>query len=390
MNLASLSIFQSPFGPLQLQRYPQATGRGQQQALRGWDAADEYLLQTIKVEVSTANIDLQPEKLLIVNDSFGALALALCQYRPYLLSDSYLAHMACQQNLVLNEQPVDAVTLLRSSELPPSAVNLVLIKIPKTLALLEEQLYQLRAVVHKDTRIVAAGMVKHVHTSTLKLFESILGSTTTSLAQKKSRLIFCQPEPDQWRGISHYPTQYTLENTDYTIVNHANVFSRASLDIGTRLFLQHLPSNFANKDIVDLGCGNGVVGLMAAAINPMARLHFYDESFMALASAQENMQLAFGDKVTAGYYADNGLVLAESNSVDLVLNNPPFHQQNVVGDFIAWKMFQDAKRVLKDRGEIWVVGNRHMGYHLKLKRLFGNCQVVASNKKFVVLKSVKV
>jgi 16S rRNA (guanine1207-N2)-methyltransferase len=71
------------------------------------------------------------------------------------------------------------------------------------------------------------------------------------------------------------------------------------------------------------------------------------------------------------------------------LNNPPFHQQNTVGDAIAWKMFVEARRVLKPLAELWVVGNRHLAYHAKLKKLFGACEAIASNRKFVVLKAVK-
>jgi 16S rRNA (guanine1207-N2)-methyltransferase len=39
--------------------------------------------------------------------------------------------------------------------------------------------------------------------------------------------------------------------------------------------------------------------------------------------------------------------------------------------------------------ELRVVGNRHLGYHLKLKKLFGNCETVAGNAKFVILKAVR-
>jgi 16S rRNA (guanine1207-N2)-methyltransferase len=52
-------------------------------------------------------------------------------------------------------------------------------------------------------------------------------------------------------------------------------------------------------------------------------------------------------------------------------------------------MFADSRRSLRRGGELWVVGNRHLGYHAKLKRLFGNCEVVASNTKFVVLRAVR-
>ena len=48
-------------------------------------------------------------------------------------------------------------------------------------------------------------------------------------------------------------------------------------------------------------------------------------------------------------------------------------------------MFRDSKRVLRYGGELRVVANRHLAYHLVLERLFGGVTVVASNPKFVVL-----
>jgi 16S rRNA (guanine1207-N2)-methyltransferase len=52
-------------------------------------------------------------------------------------------------------------------------------------------------------------------------------------------------------------------------------------------------------------------------------------------------------------------------------------------------MFCDAKRCLQVGGELRIVGNRHLDYYQKLKRLFGNCTTLASNQKFVILKAVK-
>ncbi|MGB3727351.1 MAG: methyltransferase, partial [Glaciecola sp.] len=63
--------------------------------------------------------------------------------------------------------------------------------------------------------------------------------------------------------------------------------------------------------------------------------------------------------------------------------------QNTVIDDIAWQMFLDAKRVLRPGGELRIVGNRHLDHRVKLSKLFGGCKVVASDKKFVVLKAIK-
>jgi len=405
----------SPFGDVQLERFPKQSNRRQrQEPLRAWDAADEYLLAHVAAQALHANA-----RVAIINDGFGALAVALHRFKPCLFSDSYIAQQAYLQNMRDNQLEDESVSPQSSLELSANnslelAVNnslglstanslelasaeqstesrfdLVLIKVPKTLALLEDQLYRLRAHIDNHTIIIAAGMTKNIHNSTSALFENILGPTTTSLAKKKARLIFCQPQASLWSGVSPYPSHYPLEDTRFQLTNHANVFSRASLDIGTRLLLKHIHELPAANTIVDLGCGNGVIGLLAAEQRPNAKLIFTDESFMAVASAQANFEQAFGGEREVQYSVNNCLDDMPSDSVDLVLNNPPFHQQGALAEHIARQMFSDAKRVLNPGGEIWVIANRHLGYHVQLKRLFGNCQTLVSNKKFVLLKASK-
>ena len=50
---------------------------------------------------------------------------------------------------------------------------------------------------------------------------------------------------------------------------------------------------------------------------------------------------------------------------------------------------KQARAALVTGGELWIVGNRHLGYHAKLARLFRGVQQVAANPKFVVLKATK-
>ena len=98
---------------------------------------------------------------------------------------------------------------------------------------------------------------------------------------------------------------------------------------------------------------------------------------------------AFSGQRQASFLVDDCLSRVAENSQDLVLNNPPFHQQHNLSDAVAWQMFRDARRVLRTGGELWVVANRHLGYHAKLKKIFGNCETVGSNARFVVLKASK-
>jgi 16S rRNA G1207 methylase RsmC len=78
-----------------------------------------------------------------------------------------------------------------------------------------------------------------------------------------------------------------------------------------------------------------------------------------------------------------------SLKAQVILCNPPFHQQQILSDHIAWQMFTDAFKALHTYGELRVVANRHLGYHEKLKRLFGGAKVIASNAKFVILSAIK-
>jgi 16S rRNA (guanine1207-N2)-methyltransferase len=162
-------------------------------------------------------------------------------------------------------------------------------------------------------------------------------------------LIFSSPDPALDPGTSPYPLHFRLEETGDLITNYAAVFSRERLDIGTRFFLEHLPASNAEQTIVDLGCGNGVLGLVAARRNPRATLIFTDKSFMAVASAEESFRPAFGER-QAQFRVTDALAGIPRGSADLILNNPPFHQENVVGDQIAWRMFREAKEVLRERG----------------------------------------
>src|SRR5690606_20111424 len=116
-----------------------------------------------------------------------------------------------------------------------------------------------------------------------------------------------------------------------------------------------------------------------------------DESFMAVESARQNLVANLGNERKIECIANNCLDGFEPATTELVVCNPPFHQQQAITDHIAWQMFCDSKHVLRKGGKLLVIGNRHLGYDVKLTRLFGRSQVktVASNKKFVILQAIK-
>ncbi|GIH25923.1 ribosomal RNA large subunit methyltransferase G [Acrocarpospora phusangensis] len=423
----------TPVGEFELDR---ATGNARD-GLRAWDAADEYLLRHLAetgllgplagsaagsgADSATESVPDSPAdsvtganagssagspagsvagssagsvtgsvtgSVAVFGDRWGAIATALAAYAPVQISDSFLAQRATRLNLERNG--VSGPRLLSTLDDPPGRIDVLLVRVPKSLALLEDQLRRLAPSVHAGTVIVGAGMVTEIHTSTLQLFERVLGPTRTSLAVRKARLIFCTPDPAIPRAPSPWPRTYRLPEdagpvSGRPVTNHAGVFCADRLDIGTRFLLRHLPAR--GGQVVDLGCGNGVVGLAAALAHPEAELTFVDESYHAVASAEATFRAA--TDAPARFLVSDGMSEIPARSVDLVLNNPPFHSHRAIGDATAWEMFTGSRRALRPGGELYVVGNRHLGYHVKLRRLFGNCELVASDPKFVVLRAVK-
>ncbi|MFF5364121.1 methyltransferase [Streptomyces scabiei] len=378
----------APWGEYTLTRFPEDP----RDLLRAWDASDAYLLRHLAE--SGTRLD---GTVVIVGDRWGALTTALAGYGPTQITDSFLSREATRANLERGGVEPDAVRLLTTRDTPPDRVDVLLVRIPKSLALLEDQLHRLAPAVHEGTVVIGTGMVKEIHTSTLRLFERILGPTRTSLARQKARLVLCTPDAEVLAARGEDPWPYTYRLPDdigvsagRTVVNHAGVFCADRLDIGTRFFLRQLPKAPAGGRVVDLGCGNGVVGTAVALTGPDAEVVFVDESYQAVASARATYEANLpGAGAGAEFLVGDGLEDFPAGSVDLVLNNPPFHSHQATTDATARRMFTGARRALRPGGELWVVGNRHLGYHVTLRRIFGNGEVVASDPKFVVLRAVR-
>ncbi|NQY37035.1 MAG: methyltransferase [Alteromonadaceae bacterium] len=383
-----------------LDRFPVAQVN---RSLQAWDAADEYIINYL----ADQEYIQESKNILIFNDTFGALTANLISAEPlnteaintntpntiknnlYCVNDSFLSEQGIKYNLEQNHLDSNKVTHLTSLDKLPTDIDIVVYKIPKSKSLLTEQLIQIKTSLSEDVIFIAADRAKEIHSSTLKIFDKHLGTTTTSLAVKKARLVFCQLDNKQQHN-SPFPTKWPLENTEFTLSNHANVYARDKLDLGARYLIQNLPEVKADTWVIDLGCGNGVIGLTILAKQAQAKVHFIDESYMAIASAKTNIENNLPAVTQQCHFQVNDCLTDFNNaSADLIICNPPFHQQTATTDHIAWQMFKDSFRVLKKGGELRIIGNRQLAYHIKLKRIFGNSTEIATNSKFVTLSAIK-
>jgi 16S rRNA G1207 methylase RsmC len=190
-----------------------------------------------------------------------------------------------------------------------------------------------------------------------------------------------------------------LSDFDLTLFNTPHVFSSGKLDIGSRFFLNNFPNLAGCEKLIDLGCGNGVLGLMALKQNPQVDVTFVDESYHAICAAKASVNFLLGNKAPklpgendderVHFQVNHCLDGYPANSVDTILCNPPFHQQQAVGTRIARQMFRESAQVLRPGGSLYVIGNRHLNYHIELKKQFRQVSVKASDRKFVIYAAYK-
>jgi len=397
--------FRVPQGEFDLIRYPPTRDPN----LRAWDAADEFML----AHLAELAAEHPVARVFVVNDAFGALTVGAIAALSdgaeggdvRFVSDSHTATLAMRQNVERNglQRPAElevgadgawegAAGRMSADPESGEGIEVVLIKVPRALALLELELVGLRAAV-KDTSLVVGGaMTRDVHTSTVKLFEESLGPTRTTRARKKARLLLSELDP-ALAPTPPRPSLFELEIGTAHLVNLPGVFSARRLDNGTRVLLNALPEIEDAADVIDLGCGNGALGLAVLLANPTAEVTFIDASRLAVASAELTVRRAFPDLGREGS-PDPAFRVADcldglpGASADLILCNPPFHQGRAHADDVAWKMFKGARRVLRPGGQILVVGNRHLGYLGKLERALGNSQVMVDDPRYQVIRAV--
>lgn len=338
-------------------------------SFRGWDAADEYILSQ----------EIKSGTTLVIGDSDGALT---CGIDGEIISytTSVLSQKKIENALYLNDKKATIITEI--SKLPES-VDTVVIKIPKYIDLLE---YFIQVVGKKypGVKIIAGGMVKYMPISMVRLCEEYYTDVTTSLAKKKARLIFGTAGSNK-ENPTVFPKSYTTDE-EVKVISYPGVFSSDHLDIGTRFLISKMPKNRTGT-ILDLGCASGVLGLTAKKLNPEAKVVLTDESYLAIESAKESFK---ENSLEAEFLPMDVLKGYESDSVDIILCNPPFHQASRVSTDIAIQMFKQSRTVLKRGGSLFVVSNKHLGYHKKLRSIFHNLSRVAENEKFIIFSVRKV
>ena len=184
--------------------------------------------------------------------------------------------------------------------------------------------------------------------------------------------------------------RYEIENRNFEFVTDNGVFSKTKVDFGTDVMLKVFLRENSNKknqkfDVLDIGCGYGVVSVVMKAFYKGITLVSSDVNERALELTKENLEK---------YHAKNFEVVKSfafdeiKENFDVVLSNPPIR----AGKETIFKIYAQAYEHLNENGEFYcVIQTKHgaKSTQKKLEEIFGNCETVTIDGGYRIYRSKK-
>ena len=171
----------------------------------------------------------------------------------------------------------------------------------------------------------------------------------------------------------------------FTFLTDAGVFSRGELDRGTELLLEAIEVGPCEL-ILDLGCGYGAIGIVAAYLSHDGHVILTDLNERAIGLARKNVA---ANRITNAEVRMGDLYGPVAGmAFDHIVCNPPIRAGRAVVDRIV----AEAPAHLLDDGTLWLVARTKQGAD-SLRNLiaaaFGHADVVKRGSGFKVLRATK-
>ena len=148
----------------------------------------------------------------------------------------------------------------------------------------------------------------------------------------------------------------------YKVYTNNGVFSKDKLDYGTKLLLENITENNLEGDILDLGCGYGIIGIVLASTYPNTQIDMCDITDRAVNLSKENtknLNLNNTNIIKSDIYENI------DKKYNYIITNPPIR----AGKDILRKFLFGAKDYLEDNGELWFVMRKDHGVKSMIKEL---------------------
>ena len=166
----------------------------------------------------------------------------------------------------------------------------------------------------------------------------------------------------------------------YSFFTDNGVFSKDKLDFGTRVLLENLPIEILHGDILDVGCGYGVIDIVLGKI--------VDANFLGVDVNRRALHLADMNKKENGLsnitFIESSCYENVNGKYDFIITNPPIR----AGKKIVYEIVMGAKNYLKDDGSLFVVVRKEQGAKSMIRDLeeIYKVEILNKVKGFFVIK----
>jgi 16S rRNA (guanine1207-N2)-methyltransferase len=356
---------------------------------RDWDrvsAASELLADTIELAAS--------ERVLLIGSGPGALGVALARRggSVTLMDISAIAlamaGRTLQANGIANGQIVQSISVLPGQA---ESFDAAALDVPGDRRLARRWLVEAYGALKPGGRLYIAGANDHGARSVIADAEALFGGAQPLGYRGGSRVALTskaapgRPAPE-WAGApgiapsSWYEFEAEARGERFHLRSLPGIFAYDRIDEGTRLLLDAIDVP-AGAHVLDIGCGYGIIGLLAARLGA-AGADLVDVNLFAVAAAAENIT-ANGISGARALVSD-GVPEQALARYDMVVTNPPFHTGKATNYDITPALIAGARRALKPGGALFLVANRFLAYEHELRPAFARVGCVAENRSYRV------
>jgi len=182
-------------------------------------------------------------------------------------------------------------------------------------------------------------------------------------------------------GIYQEKWMLGCSGNDLRVASYPGVFAHGRLDGGTALLLEQLAGLDFSGDILDFGCGAGVIGACIAGQNQDVNVTFLDTSALAIKSCEDTLA---ANQLSGSLLASDGLSQV-TKSYDTIISNPPIHAGVKTDTRISIRLLESVREHLRPGGRLILVANRHLPYEKWLSQGFHQVKELVKNKHFKVI-----
>ncbi|WP_249976473.1 class I SAM-dependent methyltransferase [Vreelandella olivaria] len=173
----------------------------------------------------------------------------------------------------------------------------------------------------------------------------------------------------------------SFEALTLTLVSHPGVFGHGKVDEGTTLLLETLEGGLPKTPlkVLDMGCGDGIISAWLG--NRGHLITAVDVSAFAVEACRRTLS---ANQISGRVLESDVYTALEGERFDLIVSNPPFHQERDITYGPSKRLIEGASDHLTARGQLIMVANAFLPYPELLERSFSCFETLADNRRFRV------